>query len=143
MGRRGAKIYLIDGIPHKTCSRCNEIKPITLFHQTYRGVGGKNSVCKECRNIHKRLNHNPEKHSEYMKESREIYKERYNARNIINNALRAGLIEKPTVCEICGKESSHIEGHHVDYSKPYEVHWLCKECHSFVHSQAFHNPHIK
>ena len=34
---------------------------------------------------------------------------------------------------MCGKENVMCEGHHTDYSKPYDVMWLCKECHENMH----------
>lgn len=37
--------------------------------------------------------------------------------------------------ECCGREdfvNSPLEKHHFDYSKPLEVVWLCKKCHTFI-----------
>lgn len=44
------------------------------------------------------------------------------ARRILRYAVQKGEIERQP-CEDCGKEKTH--GHHVDYSKPLEVKWLC------------------
>lgn len=52
-------------------------------------------------------------------------------RSTLNHAIRDGLITRKP-CEICGRKA---ESHHDDYSKPYDVRWLCfyhhrKECHN-------------
>lgn len=57
---------------------------------------------------------------------------KYTARNRLNQAIRSGKIQRG-VCEVCGKEKAH--GHHTDYSKPYDVRWLCFHHHKHVHSQ--------
>jgi len=35
-------------------------------------------------------------------------------------------------CEICGNIKTH--GHHEDYSKPFEVNWLCAKHHQLIHT---------
>lgn len=40
---------------------------------------------------------------------------------------------KPSQCQICGREDDRLEGHHYDYDKPLDVTWLCKRCHSVAH----------
>lgn len=53
----------------------------------------------------------------------------------LNNAVYNGKIQKPNKCERCKelKEKKQIEGHHEDYSKPFKVQWLCKQCHNYIH----------
>lgn len=53
------------------------------------------------------------------------------AANMVNNAIRAGRLERGA-CEICGKKA---QGHHEDYSKPLEVRWLCPAHHALVHAE--------
>lgn len=36
-------------------------------------------------------------------------------------------------CENCG--SSDSEMHHEDYTKPIDIHWLCRSCHLALHNQ--------
>lgn len=52
-------------------------------------------------------------------------------RSLLKYAVNMGRIVKPTTCERCGYEDK-IEGHHIDYTKPYDVMWLCKLCHMAV-----------
>jgi hypothetical protein len=60
------------------------------------------------------------------------YPEKYEARWRIREAIRAGKIIKPTTCSKCNV-SGIIQAHHPDYSKPYDVIWLCPLCHSRAH----------
>ena len=60
---------------------------------------------------------NPEKHKCHM---------------AFHNATRSGKLKKPEVCMLCG-EKGKVEGHHYDYSKPFDVVWCCKRCHADIH----------
>lgn len=51
---------------------------------------------------------------------------------VYNAALREGLLIRPSCCSACGKRGK-IDGHHADYSKPLDVEWLCRSCHTAVH----------
>lgn len=54
------------------------------------------------------------------------------ARELLNTAVSTGRIQRPDACEGCGREAS-VNGHHHDYSKPYDVEWLCTTCHGTRH----------
>lgn len=43
------------------------------------------------------------------------------------------------LCERC--ESPNTEGHHTDYSKPLDVHWLCRPCHLVEHNTNCRSHH--
>lgn len=60
------------------------------------------------------------------------YKERQNARILLNYHVRVGHIKRPEQCE-CGNPK--VEGHHTDYTKPLKVTWLCRTCHADLHRQ--------
>lgn len=60
------------------------------------------------------------------------YPEKRRARQCVRNAVKKGLLIRPTTCSECKCEAQFIEAHHADYSKPLEVVWLCKPCHSEV-----------
>ncbi len=49
--------------------------------------------------------------------------------------VRHGKIKKPSHCQDCNKKSKIIHGHHSDYSKPYDVEWLCPYCHKKAHKE--------
>ncbi len=47
----------------------------------------------------------------------------------ISKAIKKGLIKRPTICEQCQRSGSFIEAAHWDYSKPFQIRWLCRFCH--------------
>lgn len=80
------------------------------------------------------IKRNLEDRAEYLRKKRKIEPEKYNARNIVNYAVKSGKLEKSTTCSVCQSEG-RIEGHHPDYSKPLEVVWLCVICHREEHKR--------
>ena len=79
--------------------------------------GHKESVLRKCklRNIN-----NPEK---------------YIAEYTVSNAIKLGKIIRPEICQKCNK-SGRTEAHHPDYSKVFDVLWLCKRCHGKEHRKV-------
>lgn len=57
-------------------------------------------------------------------------KEKKSARRKSFRAIKSGRLV-PEPCEICGQTPT--QGHHEDYSKPYDVRWLCNKHHNAVH----------
>ena len=78
----------------------------------------------------------PEKASEYVRNWQKRNPEKRKAHRAVERALKTSKLVRPDVCEECGRYDGwngqslpRIEAHHLDYSKPLEVEWLCKECH--------------
>jgi ATPase subunit of ABC transporter with duplicated ATPase domains len=144
----------------KKCSRCKEIKDDNEFN-TYRKYGKSylKAMCKPCSSSYyeekgyfqKYYQNNKDdlkaKQKEYLKtekgrkavakaqqnyRQKEEYSLKQNARKKVLRAVKSGKIIKPSLCEICKRER-FLEAHHIDYSKPLEVQWLCKECHENTH----------
>lgn len=68
----------------------------------------------------------------YKRLQKQRYPERVYARELVRRAVRSGrLVRGP--CVSCGAVESFA--HHADYSKPLEVHWLCRECHGTEHEE--------
>lgn len=80
-----------------------------------------------------RKKNDPEKQKIYRKISTQKYPEKNRAGNLLRLAVFKGKIQKPKNCEKCNYEAKRIEGHHMDYSKPLEVLWLCVSCHRKLH----------
>lgn len=77
-------------------------------------------------------------HSEEIKtqakEHYEANKDKYFAHSYLRSKVANGRIKKPSICSFC-QSNLHIEGHHADYSKPYDVIWLCRSCHKKLHAE--------
>jgi hypothetical protein len=58
------------------------------------------------------------------------YPERRLAKYYLNRAVNKGQVMKPNACSECGATERIIDGHHDDYSKPLDVEWLCRGCHT-------------
>ena len=54
------------------------------------------------------------------------------AQDKLNIAVKGGKIIRPEKCQVC-KLKTKVHGHHIDYSKPLEVIWLCPKCHAKEH----------
>lgn len=54
------------------------------------------------------------------------------AHSLLNRAVGKGKVVRPKRCSHCGDECKP-EAHHWDYTKPYEVAWLCHWCHCNLH----------
>lgn len=81
----------------------------------------------------KRKKNDPEKMKVYRKSTVEKHPEKNKAGNKLRLAVFKGRIQKPKKCQKCDYEAKRIEGHHMDYSKPLEVLWLCVSCHRKLH----------
>ena len=143
----------------KQCFKCEQVKPLDEFYQDGRMLDGFLNKCKQCTRLDVKKNRKKklEQYKEYDREramrpnrvaarkeyaasergkaiqrlahkkSRERFPEKFKARYVLNNAIRDGKIVRPLMCR-CGS-TGRIEAHHIDYSKPLEVIWLCKPCH--------------
>lgn len=58
---------------------------------------------------------------------------KYKAKRKVEYAVKVDKLIKPTICSVCGSVCKYIHGHHSDYSKPYDVLWLCIHCHNNLH----------
>lgn len=47
--------------------------------------------------------------------------------------MRAGTPIRPAACELCGAVPKCVLAHHVTYSRPLDVAWLCPSCHLRAH----------
>jgi hypothetical protein len=69
-------------------------------------------------------------HKDYIE-----YREKYLARQAVKTALKRGVLKKAEACELCDAVGN-IEAHHIDYSKPLLVFWLCDSCHGQAHRKG-------
>jgi len=131
----------------KRCPRCSEIKPIEEFGRDKTKCSGRTSHCKKCKYEHekkykqtdkykigkKQRRNNPEireKEREKRQILRKINHQKIRAREIARKKVIQGIIKKQP-CEVCSEEK--VEMHHIDYSKPLEVVFLCFKHHTELH----------
>ena len=61
------------------------------------------------------------------------------AQNLLEQAIKKGIVIRRTICETCGQGGKFkngrtaIQAHHPDYNKPLDVMWLCQKCHHEWH----------
>jgi len=109
----------------KTCRLCDEEKPLDRFHRNDTYIGGRASACMSC--VAERAS---AKCTVGRRRRSKLRPAKVAARNAINNAINQGRLVRGS-CEICGNANAH--GHHDDYSKPFEVRWLCRQHHDEWH----------
>lgn len=65
-----------------------------------------------------------------------------NSQNMVEYALRRGILKKPLACDECrvtpepfSDGRTAIQSHHDDYNKPLDVRWFCQKCHHKWHEK--------
>ncbi len=66
------------------------------------------------------------------KERHQEHKMKQGVQSKLNRAIAQGKMKR-LPCAICSNPKS--EGHHIDYTKPYEVIFLCRLHHKGLHAQ--------
>lgn len=147
----------------KECFKCKEVKPVSEFYAHKAMADGLLGKCKECTksDVHAYRRKNIEALRRYDRargddpkrkaarrryrqtisaERMKAYKERWQAQNkekraahiAVGNAFRDGKLEKQP-CERCGERL--VQAHHEDYSRPFDITWLCRACHGQRHRE--------
>jgi hypothetical protein len=110
------------------CSWCKTDRPLNEFGLNRYRLTGFDAYCKDCRSILRRL-----KPQNTKRPSGSCDPIKVAARVKLQRAVRVGRIVKPSQCGKCGAKGVSIDGHHKDYSLPYDVEWLCEWCHGREH----------
>ena len=133
----------------KVCTACKALLPLDNFYSDSSHKDGKGSRCKECANAamkkwraahtreeldRRRIWRKTEHAKKLMYEQHRRRKERdplkVKARHAISNGIRDGRVQRQP-CEVCG--SLKVHAHHSDYSRPFDVRWLCEQHHLHTH----------
>ena len=132
-------------IKTRVCAKCGLEKHLYDFYKEATVKSGRRTDCKRCNSLYSQDHPcmpDPIKHREsvekYSKTEKFKEKHREDARNHrikypekVKARLAGQVLQKET-CEVCGNPVA--EAHHDDYSKPWEVRWLCKKHHEEVES---------
>lgn len=126
-----------------TCSRC-KVRPRQVGHycrvcQAERLREWRAANRQRAREIQRRTDARIERRTR-KRDRRRSSPEKDAARHAVARALLNGELVRPETCERCGQDPGRaiggramIEGHHVDYSRPLDVEWLCARCHADEH----------
>lgn len=109
----------------KICPKCKTEVLFTDYTKNISRSTGLGVYCKKCERSRR-------DYSDVHKRNMEINPEHMRARRNLRSQVCKGRIIKSLTCEICGVKCI-TEGHHKDYSKPYDVIWLCTKCHRDNH----------
>lgn len=106
------------------CKICGQEKENNLFE---RKRGRPTKLCRSCKyqRSKKSLSYKDRK-----KRSRLQQKEARKIGKMVYNAIKRGKIVRGS-CLLCGE--SNAEAHHNDYSKPFDLVWLCNKHHLWLH----------
>lgn len=130
----------------KKCSQCKKVKDESEY---YLRLGKRVAYCKVCsrkystayyyRNREQRLKDSKKRYEKSKERLFRKVKDRSKKKNVrkkiltrttTRNAIYNGKIEKKP-CQECGNKDS--QAHHENYDKPFEIIWLCKNCHHKLH----------
>lgn len=136
----------VDG--RKLCVACNQMVPVEDFYRD-KTKSGLHTYCKPCLREKKRkvyyADHEKtmeaerrkradpktrERNNRHQRNTYRRYPEKFAARRKLNRAIQIGEIQRQP-CKECGTPKA--QGHHHDYSKPFDVEWLCAKCHAKEH----------
>lgn len=119
------------------CSHCKNYfdrKDVMINSLSQKGI--QYYWCRGCNSERARkYRKTPKGHKIFLKKAYKSIKKhqnKQNARLLLNYHIGVGHIVKPSKCEKCLEEKI-VEGHHFDYTKPLEIIWVCKRCHSLIH----------
>lgn len=146
----------------RACTFCGEMTERMGFYAHPASAGGRMTKCKECvkaavkayraanlakvqeydrqraslphrrQGVKNRAHRYIDSKKKSIQKMRQLFPEKFVARNAVRNALRDGKIVRPAQCDDCHQDSP-LQGHHDDYSKPLDVAWLCTACHGKRH----------
>lgn len=131
------------------CGRCRTWKPLMEFAVDNSKATGRRTICRECDADYARAYRNTGAGKQCRSESQarwrqtargkaicnrhnaayaRRYPERIKCKSRFAQAVRSGKVHVPDKCSGCGTITMDIQAHHLDYSKPFEVQWLCRQC---------------
>jgi hypothetical protein len=133
----------------KVCKVCGEELEIKYFDMSKNRLGKKYhlGICRFCFNqkyrgknkkyIENQKLEDMEKFRDAERERgkrwRRLHRMEHHVHTLLNRAIKNGEIVKPDECSRCGIKAVKINAHHENYSKPYDVIWLCDKCHAERH----------
>ena len=150
----------------KECFRCHGVKDLDEFYLHPQMKDGHLNKCKECsiQDSHSHRKNNLDRVRAYdrargstkdrmeanrtrdNRPSRRVAslkwsqnnRDKRNARQIVSRAILKGTLTRATECNLC-HSACKTQAHHVDYSQPMLILWVCDACHKKIHKTAREN----
>jgi hypothetical protein len=116
----------------KTCFKCVRSLPRAEFYRHPQMADGLLGKCKECTKADSRATQARLPRLSAPLTGNERLARRV-ARRKVQQEIKSGRLTPPTRCAACDGCHVRIEAHHVDYSRPLDVMWLCVRCHQDQH----------
>lgn len=132
--------------PSKTsvCAKCSKRKRRSMFLHNPKRKAGMFPICRTCRSgdgLGSKKRYTEAGAEECRARTRDYWlryaKEnplKIKARNLTKKYIRHGKLAR-LKCEVCGAENSQV--HHLNYSKPMKIQWLCPRHHREAHRKNF------
>ena len=125
----------------KTCTQCEEEKPLSEYRKDKNQSSGLRPECKACCSARDKAYRQTPAGKKAQKEGFARYsakpanRRKRTIRQRVLNALKDGRIKKADGCESCGS-TDKLEAHHPSYAGGMElcVTWLCQPCHKAAHA---------
>ena len=129
------------GAEYAHCVGCDQVKPLSDFHKTKKGLA--RCYCRECwhRNCHEYRQRDgyTQKLKQYQQKryTDPEHRRRLQARNRLTQKIRSGKFPKAATlrCSVCGGPASqfhHLNGY--DPDRWDDVVPVCKDCHGELHT---------
>ena len=115
----------------KTCTKCGVQKCLDEFPFDKRGRGYVRNQCRKCSAAASQAwdRNNPERYrARQNRHKRRTPLDAKYARMAVQVAIYWGWMRRPEYCSQCSSTTG-IQAHHVDYTKPLDIVWLCTTCH--------------
>lgn len=125
----------------KRCIKCGEEKDLAQFYVHPQMLDGHLNICKDC--VKERARSRTANDTDKVLASRlktcARTSNKENARRAVDEAIRAGVLEKPDRCSMCGdiKRKRVLHAHHKDYKNPLDVVFVCARCHAKLDPQKW------
>lgn len=122
----------------RACSKCGAEKSLAAFPPRKSVASGYDRRCRECINAQRNADpvqvaRNRDRVARHILTPESVKRAR--VRRKTRRAVESGKLLRSDTCLACGERGS-IQAHHTDYSRPYDVEWLCRTCHMARHRMA-------
>ncbi len=123
------------------CKACDTLRRKKLYlsrHETEKEI--RRQYSRENRikcNAYKRSSYKKNIAKERERCAKKDKSDHARARHALFRAVKSGFVIKPILCSECLEYTDDLEAHHHDYTKPFDVKWLCVKCHGKEHRKYY------